>query len=41
MDVTPRQFLLKYGKVDDFPTFQQDINMYDDYQKSILLSVAS
>jgi putative transposase len=41
MDLTPRQFLLKYGKVDDFPTFQQDINMYDDYQKSILLSVAS
>lgn len=41
MDLTPRQFLLKYGKVDDFPTFQQDINMYDDYQKSLLLSVAS
>jgi len=40
MDLTPRQFLLKYGKVDDFPTFQQDINMYDDYQKSILLGVA-
>jgi putative transposase len=40
MDLTPRQFLLKYGKVDDFPTFQQDINIYNEYQKSILLSVA-
>jgi len=40
MDLTPRQFLLKYGKVDDFPTFQQDINMYNEYEKSILLGVA-
>ena len=41
MDLTPRQFLLKYGKVDDFPTFQQDINKHDYYKKSLLLSVAS
>lgn len=33
MDLTPRQFLLKYGKVKDFPTFQQDININIEYQK--------
>jgi len=40
LDLTPRQFLLKYGKVGDFPTFQQDISMYNEYEKSIFLSVA-
>ena len=33
LDLTPRQFLLKYGKVKDFPTFQQDINIDIEYQK--------
>lgn len=32
MDLTPRQFLLKFGKVSDFPTFQQDISMYNEYE---------
>lgn len=41
LDLTPRQFLLKYGKVGDFPTFQQDININTEFEKSIFLSVAT
>jgi len=41
LDLTPRQFLLKYGKVKDFPTFQQDINIYNGNKKSVFLSVAT
>lgn len=35
---TPAQFLLKYGKVDDFPTFQQDNN---NNWKSLIKSVSN
>lgn len=34
LDLTPRQFLLKYGKVVDFPKFQQDININNEFEKS-------
>ena len=38
MNLPPTKFLLKYGKFDDFPTFQQDVNIYE---KTIFLNVAN
>ena len=38
--VTPRDFLLKYGKVSDFPTFQHDIYNRRFDEEFILSSVA-
>jgi len=38
MNLPPTQFLLKYGKLEEFPTFQQDININ---KKTILLNVAN
>ena len=42
MDLTPRQFLLKYGKVKDFPTLQQDISINsNEFENCIYLGVAN
>lgn len=38
MNLPPTQFLLKYGKLEEFPTFQQDININ---KKTIFLNVAN
>jgi putative transposase len=38
MNLPPTQFLLKYGKLKEFPTFQQDIKIN---KKTIILSVAN
>jgi putative transposase len=37
MNLAPTKFLLKYGKLSEFPTFQQDININ---KKTIFLNVA-
>lgn len=42
LDLTPRQFLLKYGKVKDFPTLQQDIKINNnEFENCIYLDVAN
>jgi len=38
--LTPTEFLLKYGKLSEFPTFQQDSNSKSDWN-SLVLNVAS
>ncbi|SKB94931.1 Integrase core domain-containing protein, partial [Sphingobacterium nematocida] len=38
--LTPTEFLLKYGKLSEFPTFQQDSNSNSDWN-SLVLDVAS
>lgn len=38
--LTPTEFLLKYGKLSEFPTFQQDSNSNSDWN-SLVLNVAS
>lgn len=38
--LTPTEFLLKYGKLSEFPTFQQDNNSNSDWN-SLVLNVAS
>src|SRR5699024_1779563 len=38
--LTPTEFLLKYGKLSEFPTFQQDSNSNSDW-KFLVLNVAS
>ena len=38
--LTPTEFLLKYGKLSEFPTFQQDSNSNSDWN-SLVLGVAS
>jgi len=37
---TPKKFLLKYRKLDEFPTFQQEHNDEYDILKPLLFTVA-
>jgi len=39
--LTPTEFLLKYGKLSEFPTFQQDNNNNNSDWNSLVLGVAS
>lgn len=39
--LTPVEFLLKYGKLSEFPTFQQDNNNSNSHWNSLVLNVAS